>query len=177
MRVRFALRLARLGATWAAIGAAAVLVLVLALPLAFHGRPLTVLSGSMEPALHTGDVAVVTRIGPLDARVGDVVTFRDPKSGRLVTHRLRSVRAHGGRVEFVTKGDANNAVERWSLGRDEHLSRAMVRVPAIGRLFALLRSRLGMFLLVVVPLLLLAVVEIASIWRPERRKAEGDAPA
>ncbi len=53
-------------------------------------RSFTVLSGSMEPAISTGDVVVNERVGPLETRPGDVLTFRDPtRQGRLITHRLR----------------------------------------------------------------------------------------
>ena len=36
------------------------------------------MSGSMQPAIHTGDVVVDESIAPAEARVGDVVTFKDP---------------------------------------------------------------------------------------------------
>ena len=79
-----------------AVGFAIGIGLALAVPLAFHARPLVVLSGSMEPALGTGDVSVVRTIAPLDARPGDVVTFRDPDDAdRLITHRVREMHARG----------------------------------------------------------------------------------
>ena len=82
-------------------------------PLAFDARPLTVLSGSMEPTLQTGDVVVAKRVEPGDVRIGDVVTYRSP-TGRLVTHRVRALHQTGERFVFVTKGDANNSTERWT---------------------------------------------------------------
>src|ERR671918_635262 len=88
------------GALWAVLGLGAGLLALIAVPLAFDHRPLTVLSGSMEPTLDTGD--------------GVVVTFRDPH-GRLITHRVRAVRERRSGFEFVTKGDANNASERWKI--------------------------------------------------------------
>src|SRR3954453_20976374 len=106
-------RAARL-ALHVALGFAGGLLLAIALPLAFGARPLVVLSGSMEPTLATGDVVVVKRGGPQQAHVGDVVTFRNPE-GSLVTHRVRSVRRQGHRFALVTKGDANNASERWTM--------------------------------------------------------------
>ena len=54
----------KLGASWFVGGLAVALVLALTVPLAFSARPLTVLSGSMEPALKTGDVIVVQRKAP-----------------------------------------------------------------------------------------------------------------
>jgi signal peptidase len=83
-------------------------------------RSFTVRSGSMTPAIETGDVVVTKPIAPLSARVGDVVTFVDPEgTGKLFSHRVQSVRAVGDDVAFVTRGDANTSTEHW-------------RVPASG---------------------------------------------
>ena len=163
-------RAARTLALYLVLGFAGGLLLAIALPLAFGGRPLVVLSGSMEPALETGDVVVVKRIGPQDARVGDVVTYRNPDGDR-VTHRVRSVRERGPRFELVTKGDANNASERWTMEADGELSRALYRVPLAGRLLARTSSREGKLVLIVAPLLLLGAWEIRRIWRPRESTA------
>jgi signal peptidase len=152
---------------WGAGALALVLALAIVAPFAFGGRPYTVLSGSMEPAIAPGDVVISMRIDPADARPGDVVTFRDPQDpGRLITHRVRSSRAEGRHIRFVTKGDANNATEQWRVAAAGHVSRVSYRVPAIGRLALTAQSRGGIIALVVVPLLLLGVHEVARIWRP-----------
>lgn len=179
-RARFAAGLAaRLLATvagWTACGVMLGLLLALTVPLAFGMRPLVVLSGSMEPVLHVGDVTVVERIAPHEAHVGDVVTFKAPDGGRVTTHRLRAVRpAVGGGFAFTTKGDANNATERWTLPADGRLSRAVYRVPLVGHALLAIRTPLGWWLLVGLPLLVLGVQEIARIWRPAPEAR--DAPA
>lgn len=162
-------------ATYTVYGAVLGLLLALTVPLAFGMRPLVVLSGSMQPLLHVGDVTVVERIAPRDARVGDVVTFKAPGSGRVTTHRLRaSRRTESGRYAFTTKGDANNAIERWTLPADGQLSRAVYRVPLVGRALLVIRTPLGWALLVALPLLVLGTQEIARIWR--RAPEPGDAP-
>jgi signal peptidase I len=145
------------------------LVLALALPLAFGARPLTVLSGSMEPALGVGDVSVVKRISPLDARPGDVVTFRDPDGGgRLITHRVRTMRVRGGSVAFVTRGDANNASERWEVPAGGEISRLVYRVPELGRLLVWARASGLLPILFGGALAALLVLELIATWRPER---------
>ncbi|MGH2897395.1 MAG: signal peptidase I, partial [Solirubrobacteraceae bacterium] len=159
-------------------GVAVGLLLALTVPLAFHMRPLVVLSGSMEPVLHVGDVTVVERITPRDARVGDIVTFEEPVSGRVTTHRLRAVhRGERGRYAFTTKGDANNALERWTLPADGRLSRAVYTLPLVGRALLVIRTPLGWALLVGAPLLLLGVQEIRRIWRPAAVTEDADATA
>lgn len=158
---------------WAVAGLATGLALAMLIPLAFHGRPLTVMSGSMEPTIHTGDVVVARQISPLDARRGDVVSFRDPeRGGLLVTHRVRSMSRSGDKVTFVTKGDANNSSERWRVGTNDKISRTMYRIPAVGRVLAFSHTRQGILMLVLLPLLTLGGLEMASIWRSEDDEEE-----
>jgi signal peptidase I len=162
--VRSLLRFAAMTAAGFAIG----IGIALAVPLAFHARPLVVLSGSMEPTLGTGDVSVVRTIAPLDARPGDVVTFRDPDDAdRLITHRVREMHAQGGSVVFRTRGDANTASERWQVAQSQEIGRVVYRIPKLGWALMYARSK-GLFVLMLGgALALLLVLELASIWRTE----------
>ena len=155
-------------ATMTAAGFAIGIGLALAVPLAFHARPLVVLSGSMEPALGTGDVSVVRTIAPLDARPGDVVTFRDPDDAdRLITHRVREMHAQGPVVVFRTRGDANTASENWQVSSSEEIGRVVYRIPKLGWALMYARSK-GLFVLMLGgALALLLVLELAAIWRNE----------
>jgi signal peptidase len=152
-------------------GFAVGIALALAAPLAFDARPLVVLSGSMEPALGTGDVSVVRSIAPLDARPGDIVTFRDPDNAeRLITHRVRAMRVQGDAVVFRTRGDANNVSEHWCVPATGEIGRVMYRIPKLGWVLSYARSK-GLFVLLLGgALALLLVFELTAIWRPE----EGD---
>src|SRR3954454_12462982 len=56
--------------------------------LAFHLTPLSVTSGSMEPAVPVHSLILVEQV-PADAvRVGDIVTFDPPGPTGRVTHRV-----------------------------------------------------------------------------------------
>lgn len=167
--VRGVMRLVAFVATGFAVGIA----LALAVPLAFDARPLAVLSGSMEPALGTGDVSVVRSIAPLDARPGDIVTFRDPSDPeRLITHRVRAMRAQGDRVVFVTRGDANNVSERWRVPATGEIGRVMYRIPELGWALMYARSK-GLFVVLLAgALALLLVLELTAIWRTDGSNGE-----
>ena len=104
-----------------------------AAPLAIGDHSFTLRSGSMTPALETGDVVVTEPVAPLAARVGQIVTFRDPEgSGKLFSHRVQSIRPDGEVVHFVTRGDANTSTERWSVPAGGTIGRVVYRVPKIG---------------------------------------------
>ena len=158
-------------ALWTALGVLAGLLLALTLPRLFGMPVLVVLSGSMEPEIATGDVVVESRISPLAARVGDVVTFRDPeRPERLITHRVRSMRETGGEVSFTTKGDANNTVESWQIPRHGSIGRVEYRVPKLGYVVAWISGPAARLFLVIIPALLLGFFELKRIWFPKESR-------
>jgi signal peptidase len=130
----------------------------------------TILSGSMDPTIATGDLVFDERISAADARVGDVITFPEPGTRRLITHRLVQKRITRGSARMRTKGDANNAPERWSIPADGQIGRVAFRVPKGGYVSAYVNERGMQLLLVVVPALLLGMLELVRIWRPGPRE-------
>ncbi len=106
---------------------------VVVVPRVLGATPLTVLSGSMEPALSPGDVVVVRPVDPGELRTGDVVTVQ-PVSGdpTLVTHRVVQVDRDGTDVTgLVTRGDANGAADA-PLVPDQVMGRVAYSVPLVG---------------------------------------------
>jgi len=151
----------------AALGFAIVIALAATLPAAFGYQALTALSGSMEPAIGTGDVIVVAKVSPLDARVGDVVSFQSSDgSGKVITHRVVSMDVTGDVVRFVTRGDANTGSERWQIAKTGKIGRAAYRIPKLGYVTNPIGSRFGRFGFIVIPAALLALLELRRIWRP-----------
>jgi signal peptidase len=79
------------------------------------GHPImTVVSGSMAPAIRTGDLAYEDRLVPSSAshlRQGDIITFRVGGGRQTITHRIHEVLSIRGGTAYQTKGDANNAVD------------------------------------------------------------------
>ncbi|MBS1679270.1 MAG: signal peptidase I [Actinobacteria bacterium] len=162
------------GVGWAVAVAGAALALLIGGPLVLGDHPHTDLSGSMEPAISPGDVVIDEGIEPWEARVGDIVTFRDPQDeSKLLTHRVVATKDTGSHIWFVTKGDANNTREHWRVAATGEIGRVVYTVPWVGHVAVLTRSKLGWALLVGVPLLLIAIEELVRIWRPRGRPGEG----
>jgi signal peptidase len=159
-----------------ALGALFGVVALVTLPRVAGITPLTVLTGSMEPALGVGDVVLSERRSPLDVRPGDVVTFRDPsRDGELVTHRVVSMRRAGAAVRFVTKGDANDVAERWSVPADGRIGRAVLRVPKAGHVLSRAATPAGKLLLVALPAALLVLLELRGLLGGGRPRTAGAA--
>ena len=88
-------------AGWVAAGLVGTLFLAVAASLLFGQRPVVVLSGSMEPAFSPGDVLIERSIEPSQVKVGQIVTFHEPGTGRMLTHRVRSVESRGARLVSI----------------------------------------------------------------------------
>lgn len=153
--------------TWAAGSFVLAVLLAAALPLALGGTSMVVRSGSMTPAIRTGDVVVVKPIAPTEAAIGDIVTFKDPAgSGRLLVHRVRAISRSGEEVAVITKGDANSTQERWKVAADGTIGTVAYRIPALGFAVGWIGSPAGRIGLVILPALLLAAMFLMRIWRP-----------
>jgi signal peptidase len=171
-----ALRLSWCFTRSAAVGMIVALMLAAAVPVAFGGRSFSVMSGSMEPTVSTGDLVVAMPIGPEAARSGDIVTFTDPqRKERLLTHRVASSVRRGDSYSFVTKGDANKTVERWSVAADGRIGRVVFRIPKLGYLMTLGGSPPVRIALILLPVLLLAGFALSAIWRSDRKEGTADA--
>ena len=169
------MRRAAMFARWVVGGFALGVLLALVVPTALGFRSLTVMSGSMEPTMSTGDLVLVRRISPLDARVDDVISFMDPDDpSRLITDRVREIHVQDRQVVIVTKGDANTSVERWGIDADGTLGRVEVDLPLLGYAFTWLRSPLARLLLIIVPAVALGAVELARIWRRPTDAVDGE---
>jgi signal peptidase len=168
---------ARLFLIWVAGSLGLSILLAAALPLAFGAHSMVVRSGSMTPAIRTGDVIVVGSIAPTEAGVGDIVTFQDPDgSGRVLVHRVRAIQRRGNQVAVTTQGDANTTREHWRVPVDGTIGRVLYRVPALGFAVSWISSPLGRIGLMIVPALLLAVSLLVGIWRPRLEPEDRHAP-
>lgn len=72
-----------------------------------------VLSGSMEPAFHRGDLLLLTNYREEPVRVGEIVVFKVDGRDIPIVHRV--VKLHeknNSTVKFLTKGDNNSVDDR-----------------------------------------------------------------
>jgi len=161
-------------AGWALAGFALTLAVTLVVAQVSGRQSLTVLSGSMEPTIRTGDVVVADPMPPMDAHVGDVITYKEPHgAGRLITHRVKTMQALGDKVRFTTQGDANDTSERWQVASTGQIARVTHRIPRLGYALGFMRDPSKRLFLIAIPALLLGVFELVRIWRPARPEARG----
>ncbi|WIE65082.1 signal peptidase I [Curtobacterium sp. MCLR17_036] len=99
-------------------------------PMLLGWHSTTVMTGSMEPSLHVGDVVVSKTVTPHELRKGQVLLFADPDHvGTLRMHRFDTLNDDG---TLTTKGDANPAADSTPVTRSAVLGVGYLRVPLIG---------------------------------------------
>lgn len=122
-----------------------------------------VLSGSMEPALHIGGVALIKPVEPLDINPGDIITYHSGEE--IFTHRVVEVVSGGGEPSFITKGDANEDPDLLPVAASSVVGKVVFDVPYLGYLAAFVKTRLGLLLTIIIPGLAIIGLELKNMWQ------------
>ncbi|AXG10283.1 signal peptidase I [Haloplanus rubicundus] len=170
----------------------AVVLLALIAPFVVYAVPATVgaeasyvvLTASMTPAIAPGDVVIVDSVPARDIAVGDVIVFEQRAGDAIpITHRVIGVeRSAGAPPAFQTKGDANEDADLTPVTPDRVIGRVVFSIPLIGHVIQFVGTPAGFVALVVLPLGLLVVSEVADLLRAGRSgaaasdAADADAP-
>jgi signal peptidase len=163
--------LVRLGAVIGALLVVIVLLISLGPKVAPY-ETYYVRSGSMKPTFNTGDLIVLGKTDASDIHKGDIITFERPdQRGSLVTHRVVAVETTPDGRQFETKGDANNAPDAWRVPATGNVWRYKFRIAKVGYVFGYLSTRAARLALLAVPAVVLAVLWLVEIWKPETSAA------
>jgi signal peptidase len=157
---------------------------------AIFGHPIfNVASGSMTPAIDTGDLIVDNPVSSTQAaalHVGQIISFRESATGAsslVVTHRIVAVlpgSSSSGAVLYRTKGDANNAPDLSAVAPSQVLGVYSARVPFGAYVLSTLHRPLTFVILIMIPVVYLAEEEVRRRWialgikDAERRRAKAE---
>jgi len=123
-------------AAWFVSSATAVLIIWFAVGL-LPVYPAVIVTGSMEPLLKPGDIALLKKInGPV--QIGDVIHYRQGEI--YFTHRVVDIREEGDRL-YQTKGDNNPSVDTELVNAAQIKGKLISVIPKLGKPALLLRSR------------------------------------
>ena len=104
------------------------------------------LSGSMEPQLGVGSLVISRPVNAREVIVNDIITFRSPTNGKLMSHRVAAVERDES-YQFRTKGDANEDVDPYLVPAENVVGRVCFKVAHMGRIVEYLKTPLGFILL------------------------------
>ena len=90
-------------------------------------RPAIVMSGSMEPELHTGSICVINQNADYeDMEEGDIIAFK--RGAIKVTHRIIEITDDG----FLTQGDANPSPDIGIVTKSDFIGETIFDIPYLG---------------------------------------------
>jgi len=125
---------------------------------------MTVLSGSMEPAIKTGAIVVAKPANGY--KIGDIITFGpNTKTQPPVTHRINDIKVVGGVPVYITKGDANESPDMREIQKSDILGKVLFSIPFVGYAVDFAKKPVGFILIIAVPALVIIFDEIRKIWR------------
>ena len=129
-------------------------------------QPLVVVSGSMSPAIRTGDLLIAVPIAASELEVGDVATLIDPRTNQRVTHRVISNSSSGEMSLIRMQGDANGTPDPspYRVGPGDQVWHPVLTIPAGG----IVVDRVARPS-VALPLLLTLAAVLALSMLPERK--------
>ena len=87
-------------------------------------------SNSMSPVINRGDAIIIRKVSEDNIlKKGDIIAYdRDKK---IIVHRIEEVTKSGGKVVYVTKGDANNGVDSNVVKTKQVRGVVKVKIPFI----------------------------------------------
>lgn len=122
-----------------------------------------VMTGSMEPEIREDSLLVVQKTPPEDIAPGDVISFFSPDpmlEGAVNTHRVVRIEKENGRIQFITKGDANVIEDTYPVDASALVGRAVFKSYGLGRVVSLLSNPLVFGIIILLPLLIILLMNL-----------------
>lgn len=125
-------------------------------------------TGSMEPEYRTGSVIVTRQISAEKLEVGDVISFYSTGgqiADQVNTHRIDEILyLKGGERQFVTKGDANEAVDEFPVYERKIIGKVVLNLGVIsGSVIGFLQNPNIILFLIVIPLVIITFLEALNL--------------
>ena len=147
------------------------------IPSLFGYSPFSILSGSMEPTLKTGDIVLCKKLdNNTELKENDIITFRTTIDGKkaIITHRINSITTlDDNSIIITTKGDNNDTSDANPLTREEVLAKYdNVRIPYLGYFITFISNKYVFFFLIILPLAILFLLELVDLIKQLVENAE-----
>jgi signal peptidase I len=134
------------------------------------GKLLSVQTGSMTPNIRKGDLVAVTRVPKSQLRVGNVVTYINPRNAKqTITHRIIALPSPANGQKFIVRGDANPAPDP-PVNPASILGKVTFHAPYLGTAVDFVRTPIGLAILIYIPALLIVIDEVKRLSRHYRQQ-------
>lgn len=115
-------------------------------------KPIYIQTGSMEPTLRTGSLAIVKKTDFDDCKVNDIIVFK--KDDKLITHRVTQVTD-----EYVkTKGDNNQIYDNFSVYPEEVQAKVILKLNWVATFLDDIKTVKGIIKWFVFPIFVIVII-------------------
>lgn len=136
----------------------ALAVLSAVAPVFFGLHSFVILSGSMEPTISTGSVALARAVPSETLQQGDIIAFQSHAGAGLPTvHRIIRIQLREGTRYYTNRGDANTGNDA-EITLPPEAMQVIGSIPVIGYLIFYAAQPAATLVLVVLPLVLLVLL-------------------
>lgn len=138
----------------------------------------TVLSGSMEPAYHTGSLIYVKKVDPATIKVGQAITFLLAED-TVATHRVIEVvpdEEDPTVLRFRTKGDANDSPDGGLVHYKNVIGVPVFTIPYLGYVANYIQQPPGMYVAISAGAILLLLVFLPDLFSDDKKKPSKQSP-
>ena len=147
------------------------------MPFIFGYATFYVLTPSMEPVIHVGDVIIDENVNSIeDLQVGDIITYHGREgdfAGKTVTHKIQ--RIEGDKI--VTRGVSTmNVKDDPAITFDDVIGRYVKTSAFLTTVYSIFTSKYGFLFIVFIPLIILLIVQIVNFRRACRMDKDGKMP-
>ncbi len=162
--LRAVVRMAVMSAMAITLSISVLVAAAIFIPGVFGLKTMVVTSGSMQPYLNPGDVALVRAAVADEVALGDAISFYRPDGRGLITHRVIDIKILDGVLYFQTQGDNNLAADANLTPANALFGVVHGRIPKIGYLLQKVTTdKLIRMLTLSVPVIVIAVQELRSL--------------
>lgn len=138
----------------------------------------TVLSGSMEPAYHTGSLIYVKKVDPATIKEGQAITFLLAED-TVATHRVIEVvpdEEDPTVLRFRTKGDANDSPDGGLVHYKNVIGVPVFTIPYLGYVANYIQQPPGMYVAISAGAILLLLVFLPDLFSDGKKKPSKQSP-
>lgn len=131
----------------------------------FGYKVFVVISGSMEPNIHVGDIVITKNVDASDIKVGDVITFNNDKY--TITHRVIDI-IQNEEIYYKTKGDHNSVADKDLIKYNNIEGVCKFRIEKIGVIFMHSKAIIRAIIIVCILYLIFKIIDRKKEMRLEK---------
>lgn len=126
-----------------------------------------VLTGSMVPTINPGDLIIVKDVPTNEIEVNDIITFSSERISDVTTHRVKEILSKD-KLQFVTKGDANNTEDPAPIKETLVQGKVVKCISKIGNIMKWMKEHLITLIISILLIVVFIALMVRIVKKPKK---------